>query len=370
MNDRPRGGDVAVLGAGVIGCLVARALARRKFAPIVLQRGGPWCGLAGVSSAAVWDHTEPVEIARLGLDSAERFHQLEEQVGSFGYLMTGGIAPAWTDAEASAHEAFARSQAEAGLPVRWLPRDEVLQREPSLGADVLGATYSPREGVLDANLLARRLLAAAGALGATFVFHAGYVAVEARAGRFLIHSADGDIEVRKLILTSGGWAAEIGAQLGLVVPTRLVRHRAVVTEKLPPLLRHRVAAMRQEPHGEIVLDHVADEDLACVSAVGAMREMAATARRVPALAAARITRTWVWRGRVSSDRRPLVGEVEDGIYVAVPHAPGISLAPLLAHAVSTAAIEGRLPEAAASWDAGRVRPAEVRAARKESPKGP
>jgi len=168
MSDRPRGGEVAVLGAGVLGCLVARALARRKLAPLVIQQGGPRSGLAGVSSAAVWDHTEAAEIARVGLESVGRFQQLEEQIGPFGYLMTGGLAPAWTDADASAKEAFAVAQAEAALPVQWLPRDEVLQREPALDGAVRGATYSPREGVLNVNLLAQRLIAAAGALGPPF----------------------------------------------------------------------------------------------------------------------------------------------------------------------------------------------------------
>jgi len=63
-------------------------------------------------------------------------------------------------------------------------------------------------------------------------------------------------------------------------------------------------------------------------------------------------------------------DLRDGIYVAVPHTPGISLAPLLAQAVSAAAVEGRLPEAVIPWDAGRMRPAAVPGARKESPKGP
>jgi glycine/D-amino acid oxidase-like deaminating enzyme len=369
MSERPRGGEVAVLGAGVLGCLVARALARRKLTPIVLARGGPRSGLAGVPSAPVWDHTELAEIARLGLDSVDRFQQLEEQIGSFGYLMTGGLAPAWTDADASAKEAFARVQAEAALPVRWLPRDEVLQREPALDAGIRGATYSPREGVLDANLLARRVCAAAGALGATFIFHAGYVSVEASHERFLLRSAAGSIEVRKLVVTSGRWAAEIAAQLGLSAPVRAVRQRVMVTEALPPLLRHRVSAVRQESGGRVLVERVADDAAARASSADAMRGMAAHAGRLaPALASARVMRTWEWRGMVSP-ARPLVGEIDDGIYVAVPHAPGVSLAPLLAHAVAAAAVEGRVPDAVASWTPERI-PAAVTGVRKDSQKGP
>ncbi len=369
MSERPRSGEVAVLGAGVLGCLVARALARRKLAPIVIQQGGPRSGLAGVYSATVWDHTEAAEIARVGLESVGRFQQLEEQIGPFGYLMTGGLAPAWTDADASAKEAFAVAQAEAALPVQWLPRDEVLQREPALDGAVRGATYSPREGVLNVNLLAQRLIAAAGALGATFLFHTGAVTVEDAGGRFLLHSAQGSLDVRKLVVTSGRWAAEIGTQLGLSVPTRSVRHRAAVTEKLPPLLRHRVSSARQEAGGEVVFDHVGYDDAGRTSAVGVMREIAAAAHLAPALTAARVTRTWSWRGMVSP-ARPLVGEIEDGIYVAVPHAPGVSLAPILAHAVSAAVVEGRLPDAVSSWAAERVRPAVTPGAMKDSQKGP
>ncbi len=370
MSERPRGGEVAVLGGGVLGCLVALALARRKLTPIVLQRGGPRSGLVGVSSAAVWDHTESAEIARLGLDSVERFQQLEEQIGPFGYVMTGGLAPAWSDADASVKQALAGAQAEAALPVEWLSRDEVLQREPALDAEIRGATYSPREGILDANLLAQRLIAAAGALGATFMYHAGHVTVEEAGGRFSLRGAGVSIDVRKLVVTSGRWAAEIGAQFGLPVPLRPVRQRAAVTEALPPLLRHRVSSVRQEASGKVVIEHVADDGAGLVSGAGAWRDMAATAARTaPALAAARIMRMWSWRGMVAP-ARPLVGEIEDGIYVVVPHAPGVSLSPLLAHAVSSAVVEGRLPDAVSSWAAERARPALPSGSRKDSQKGP
>ena len=361
---------MAVLGAGVVGCLVARALARRKLAPMVLQAEGPRSGLAEVPTAVVWDHTEPMEFARPGLESAERFHQLEEQIGSFGYLVTGGLIPAWTDDEAEAGEAFARARADAGMPVRWLPRDEVLQREPALDPKVRGATYSPREGVLNANLLADRLTAAAVALGATFMFHAGYVAVEAGRGGFSLSTAGGRVEARKLVLTSGRWMAEIGAQLGLTVAMRTVRRRAAVTEKLPPLLRHRVSTARQQADGTLVIERVADDRSQAGCVVGDLREIAAAARIAPALGGARVARAWSWRGMVSADGRPLVGEFEDGIYVAVPHAPGVSLAPALAHAVSAAVAEGRVPEAASAWAAARVHPALNQSARKDSPTDP
>ena len=77
MADHPRGHEVAVLGGGVLGCAIAYTLARRKLAPIVVDRAGPGGEFPPVE-LSVWDHTEPAETGRLGLESAGHFPHLDE----------------------------------------------------------------------------------------------------------------------------------------------------------------------------------------------------------------------------------------------------------------------------------------------------
>jgi glycine/D-amino acid oxidase-like deaminating enzyme len=100
----------------------------------------------------------------------------------------------------------------------------------------------------------------------------------------------------------------------------------------------------------------------------------AAARLVPALRDVRVLHAWPWRAALSTDALPLLGKVEEGIFVAVPHAPGVTLVPLLAHAAATITVDGRVPEGLQGWDPRRARPAAAAGGgalpRKDSPKGP
>ena len=105
MAEHSRGHEIAVLGAGPLGCAVAYHVARKRIAPLVIDHDGPGGDVPGPVLAGVWSHVESGENGRLGLEGSGQFSRLQEQVGSFGYLRTGGMAPARTDAEAEVGQA-------------------------------------------------------------------------------------------------------------------------------------------------------------------------------------------------------------------------------------------------------------------------
>jgi len=280
-----------------------------------------------------------------------------------------------TDAGAEATEALVRARAEAGVPVRWLSRDEAAQREPALAPAVLGASYSPHEAVLDPVLLARRLAAAARRMGAAFVFDAGHVAVREQSSRYSVRSGHGVLEVRKLILASGRWLADAGQQLGLRIPTRPVWGCVGVTERLPSILRHRLPGVRQHPAGDVVLDATGGDDEPAAATLRVFGETTSAAvRMIPAFVDARVIRISPWRAVVSADGRPLLGRADDGLYVAVPHAVGVTLAPLFAQVIASMLSDGRSPDAFEAWNPLRTAPPagaiSGRLGRKDSAQGP
>jgi len=363
-----------VLGGGALGCAIAYMLARRKLAPLVVDYAGPGREFPAPVAVSVWDHAEPAETGAFGLESAGHFPHLQDQIGPIGYLRTGGMVPAGTLEEAAAGEALARTQASAGLPVRWLSREEALQREPALAPDVCGATYSPHDGVVNPLLLTRRLSAAARRLGATFLYHAGHVVVSAQARWVSMRGAREHVEARRVIVASGEWLAELDRQLGLGLPARATGGYVITTEALPPLVRHRLPGVRQQSRGEVILDQAGGEAVDCTAATRAMREAAMAATKlVPALRDVRVLHAWPWRATLPADTLPLLGKVEEGIFVAVPHAPGVTLVPLLAQAAAAIAVDGRVPEGLQRWEPRRARPAAVVGGalpRKDSPKDP
>ncbi len=339
-----------MLGAGPTGCAIAHALARRKLPPLVLDHGGPGGEIPGPFLTGLWDHTERAPVARFALRGAGQFPALQDHIGPIGYLRSGAMVPARTDAEADAGRALADAQAAAGLPVRWLPSEEARQREPALAPDIRGATYSAHGGLVDAALMTRRLAAAARRAGTTFSYHTGHATVARQGRAIVIGTARGRFEARRVIIASGTWLVMLARQLGVDVSMRTAHGLVIATEQRPSLLRHRLASIRQQPRGDILVDCEDVHGSGCTAAAPVLREATATAASfVPAVRDVRITRAWPWAAVLPSHGVPLLGAVDDGVIAAVSHTRDVALTPFLAHAAALLVTDERLPEGVEAW---------------------
>lgn len=145
--------NVLVVGGGIIGTSLAWSLAARGIADVVvvdLDLAGVYASseLNAGGARATWWQPVNVESCRITLDF---FAQHREQFGfkSSGYLWL------YADADLFARALVARElQAEQGLEVAALDRSEVLQRFPLIDRhteDIIGATFSPRDGLVNPN---------------------------------------------------------------------------------------------------------------------------------------------------------------------------------------------------------------------------
>lgn len=339
MPDRSEGYDVAILGAGPTGCAIAYNLARRGVATVVLDRGGAG-GPQAVSGRVgmPWDSPEPY--ARLCLRSAEKYPLLEEEIGAIESVRSGSLAPVLTDEDAREAIARVRQQVEAGLDVRWLPRDEALAVEPALSPQTVGAAYSPSGGSVNPHLLVRRLTKAARQMGTRVLLHCGYLAVHTRAGGFLIRSGRGDIETARLVLTTDVDDPELRRQLDVGVPVRRVHDLMLVSDALAPLLRHALPWAHQRISGEIVVEGTAAGGVTFDAIGRAARE---AVRLLPSLASARVLRTCAGARADSIDGRPVLGQAGDHVYIAVVPQE-ITLCPLVGEVLTEMITRRQVPD--------------------------
>jgi len=348
--------EVAVLGAGCVGAAVAYALARRRTAAVILDVAPRDAALPGPAAVAV--QAGAAADVRLALRSAELLPGLQETVGPFGYLRTGGMAAAITEAEADAGRA--RAGDAAGLPLSWLSADEARRREPALSERTAGAVYCPYDGQLHAAALIRRLLAAAGRFGAAVKVDAGYLMVAPQTGGFHIRAGHDELVARKIVLASADILPLVGRPLEVELPLRTVRRRVCVTQRMAPVVRHLVNGIRQAPAGEVVLDPPAvGEDGAsqgsAAALVDALRRVATAAVDVlPSLEAARIQHAPLWTYLEPADGRSAVGRLEADLYAAIAGSEKEPvLCPLIGEAVAEMIARNRPLEGLDVWAAER-----------------
>jgi len=145
--------DLAVIGAGVVGCAIFRRFALGGLKCLLIERGPDI--LSGVSKAnSAMLHTGfdapsgSLEHACIRAGYAE-YLEIHDHL-NLPLLETGGMVVAWTPEELSKLPAIVAQAQQNGVgDVRQIETAEVLRREPHLAGDAIGGVVVPGEHVID-----------------------------------------------------------------------------------------------------------------------------------------------------------------------------------------------------------------------------
>jgi len=338
--------EIAIVGAGAVGASIALHLAEAHRPPLVIDRGFGAGGTSGATAAWVWVQTKtPEHYTQFTAASIELYPLLARRLGmDIEYNRTGGLSVALTDEEMVGLKELAERQRRAGLPVSLLTPAETLRLEPALNKGLLGAMYCPIDGNVNPFRLVLALTRAATRHGAEFWTHTEVRGIESRGDRFLLSTTRGPVRAELLVLAAGPWSVQLGTLLGLTIPAKTSRGQILVTEPLPPLVRHTLQGLRQQDNGEILFGYSHEEvGFDKRTTLDVIREVAAAgAQLIPALRCAHIVRAFAGIRVLPEDGFPILGLVPGlpGAYIAVTHS-GITLSPLVGDLMAELIVTGR-----------------------------
>ena len=157
--------DVAVVGGGVIGCAIARTVARSGASVLVIDRdrdprGASWAAAGMLAPQAESSHGGP--FLDLLLRSRDRFpalaaELLEETGIPIDYRTEGMLLIALSDVDDEELERRLAWQMAAGLPVVQLTGAEAMTLEPALSPEVRSALFFAGDHQVDNRRLHRAL---------------------------------------------------------------------------------------------------------------------------------------------------------------------------------------------------------------------
>jgi glycerol-3-phosphate dehydrogenase len=242
--------DVAIAGAGVVGCAIARELTRFELR-VTLLEAGPDVG-AGTSKAnTALLHTgfdaKPGTIeARLVARGYELLGDYAERVG-IPVERTGALLVAWDDEQlAELPGIVERARANGSKDLREIGVDELYSREPHLGTGARGALEVPGEGLV-CPFTTPLAYATEAVLAGCDLRRSTPVTSLSRleGGGFRLELPGGTLSARYLVNAAGLRSDELDRMLGhdrFTVTAR--RGELIVFDKLTrPLVRHIVLAV-------------------------------------------------------------------------------------------------------------------------------
>jgi glycerol-3-phosphate dehydrogenase len=211
--------DVAIVGAGVVGCAIARELTRFQLR-VTLLEAGPDVG-AGTSKANTallhtgFDAKPGTLEARLVARGYELLGDYAERVG-IPVERTGALLVAWSEEQvAELPGILERARSNGSTDLSEIGADELYRREPQLGPGARGAIEVPGEGLV-CPFTTPLAYATEAVLGGCDLRRSSPVTSASRVddGGFRLVTPGGELTARYLVNAAGLHSDELDRMLG------------------------------------------------------------------------------------------------------------------------------------------------------------
>ncbi len=144
--------DVAIIGAGVVGSFIARELSKYNIKIVLIEKENDVAnGTTKANSAIVHSGYDPIPgtlKAELNAKGNTMFDKVCQEL-SVPFERIGSLVVAFSEEEMKTIEALYERGIENKISnMKILNREELLQKEPNLREEVIGALYSPTAGIV------------------------------------------------------------------------------------------------------------------------------------------------------------------------------------------------------------------------------
>jgi glycine/D-amino acid oxidase-like deaminating enzyme len=359
--------DVAVVGAGVQGLATALFLARGGRDVAVLERGDLWREASGVNAGSLAIQNKRLPLVPYSRESVRMWAAFQRELGDVGFVPSGGVRVAESDADVVRLRASADDQRALGVPIEWLEGAALRQRVPWIGRGVIAATFCAEDSFAIPLVAGGTLAEAVRKAGGTLWPRTPVMGIAADGDRLRLATPRAALRCRTLVIAAGVWSGQVARLLGVTLPVGLDTNMLTITEAagfvMDRMVSHvrGVLTLKQYPNGTCMIgggwQGVGDvatsrKDLDYEALLHNFRVAAAV---VPGLAALNLVRSWAGLEGSTPDLLPLVGRLpgHDNVFITACARGGFTLGPVLGRLLAELIVLGETSMPIATFAPGR-----------------
>ncbi len=205
--------DVIVIGAGVVGCAVARELTRYNLNVSVLEAGSDVAEGASKANSAIvhagFDAKPGTNKAKFNVLGNRMFEDVCREL-KVPFRRNGSLVLAFGPEEEKSLAELSAKAEKNGVPVEIIGRDELRRREPRVSPDATAALWAPTGGICCPYELTFRYAENAAANGASFLFDAKVSGLEKAGEGWRVSCEDGrEFTARAVVNCAGIFSDEL-----------------------------------------------------------------------------------------------------------------------------------------------------------------
>ena len=359
--------DVVIVGAGIVGCATALALAEAGAKVEVIERYHAGAMASGWTLAGVRQSGRDAAEMQLAKAAVKIWETLDLRLdATTGYRQTGNLRLARTEIETEIIRNIVHLQAVEGLPIELLDAQQARTIAPALSEEFLLASWCPTDGHADPSQTVQGFQKAAERLGVKFRTNTIVTGIgtDFRNGcrQFnAIETASGSIVAGNAMLATGVQTNLLLRNLGVCIPmaTPLVSafQTIPVTSSLDPVIgvANGDLAVRQQIDGRIrftggaeqlnaELDLSGQYPVVHPPAASISRVISSVSAILPLVLQTPISRIWGGLLDLTPDALPILDQVPriDGLYIAAGFSGhGFGIAPAVGEVMATKILGGK-----------------------------
>lgn len=202
--------DAVIIGAGVVGCAIARELSKFKINACVIDKEEDvCCGTSKANSAIVhagYDAENGTLKAKLNVEGNAMMETLSKEL-DFPFKRNGSLVICMEPEGIAGLETLKARGDKNGVPgLRILNHDELLEMEPNLSENVVAALYAPTGGIVCPFNLTIALAENAAVNGVEFKLNTQVEEIQKIDGGYRLMTQEGPVEAKAVINAAGVYA--------------------------------------------------------------------------------------------------------------------------------------------------------------------
>ena len=236
MADLPSHAQVVIIGGGVGGCSIAYHLTLMGWKDVVLlERHELTSGSTWHSAGLVGQMRSDANLTRMMHYSTELYRRLKDETGQDpAWREVGGLRLASSAERLEEIKRLVGMAGSFGVPMELVSAKEAQDMFPLMDIDgVVGAAYTPNDGMIDPTGLTNALAAGAKSRGARIFEETNVEKINLKNGRVSEVVTDkGTIQTEVVVNAAGQWGKEVAKMVGLNLPVIPMAHLYAITKPI------------------------------------------------------------------------------------------------------------------------------------------
>lgn len=200
--------DIVIIGAGVVGCSIARELSKYKLNIMVLDKNtdvaeGISKGNSGIIHGG-YNEKKGTLKAKLNIEGNKMMDKLAKDL-DFRFKRNGALVLAFNKEEVEKLNYLNQNAKELGIcETEIIEREEVLKLEPNVNENILKALYVKNSGIVSPYEMTIAIAENAYENGVEFKFESEVRHIEKYENNYKIHLEEGQVIEAKMVINASG----------------------------------------------------------------------------------------------------------------------------------------------------------------------